>query len=251
MNFTGFDFFYGSFLNPFKAFFFVSTFLVFFYYCISWACNVYDYSGCNNRAWRICSAWICDEGWRLCVYVFCKRDTYIFPKSGVTQSQKSCCYYSNNQYWNISYGFRFISYLYKCGVVLCCLGIWEKILWYCINIKYALKNPQRRGFFNRKQKLFCNWTIVFADNCFFSDFSIWKFSRVILSIAKLVGSTSLKKCLLIAKNKLFIGFTVFFDRVANHVAGGIRIKISSGYYRYIDICQTFFTRKSAYIFALL
>ena len=60
-----------------------------------------------------------------------------------------------------------------------------------------------------------------------------------LSIAELVRSTSLEKCFLIAENEFLVGFAFFFDRVADHETMGKRIKISSGYYRYICICQTF------------
>ena len=68
-------------------------------------------------------------------------------------------------------------------------------------------------------------------------------ARVVLRELEFIGSTSLEECLLIAKDKLFVGLVFFFDRVADHADMMVENKSYSGILWNHHELSNFFHRK--------
>jgi len=58
--------------------------------------------------------------------------------------------------------------------------------------------------------------VKLTNNRALSDLSLGYATRVCLVVAEFVRGASLKKRLLVAKNELFIGLALFFDRITDH-----------------------------------
>lgn len=118
---------------------------------------------------------------------------------------------------------------------------WKKFLYEKNKLKnFSKKNP-KVGFlktFENELSALTFWTVEFTNNRTLTSLSFRRGLRMSLRVTKLICCTSLKKWLLVAKNKFFVCFTFFLDRIADHKTNK---KLNTPeFYQKILFCQIFF-----------